>query len=341
MAVTGIETRLGGLWRAKQAAAGTATAPTHASVRAVHKAGDDGLKANKVLGREEYVDGRFWSGATEYIESSGGDVGSIEQQVTIVEAAHSYAQLFASDTVTGAGDPYTHTIVSGSVVPQNQTFWQKLGSAVGPIRQRWYDAKTKKHAWNNGQSQKVAHVTEDIMALNAAQVFATDPTATVDTADPLNWNKAVTTVNGTALPEVSGDTVEADAGIDVWRGQGIKPICFTFGVGDIMRTLSAIVTDGTTPHLLNVLYGSTSPSDLDDVTNAVVTLAIVTTWTQSTDRTFSITTPKVTVNPSDWILGPKAEGGAREVAFGGRCQPNGATPAITIVAKTADSAAYV
>ena len=151
MAVTGIETRLGGLWRAKQAAAGTATAPNHASVRAVHKAGDDGLKANKVLGREEYVDGRFWSGATEYIESSGGDVGSIEQQVTIVEAAHSYAQLFASDTVTGSGDPYTHTIVSGSVVPQNQTFWQKLGSAVGPIRQRWYDAKTKKHAWNNGQ----------------------------------------------------------------------------------------------------------------------------------------------------------------------------------------------
>ena len=113
------------------------------------------------------------------------------------------------------------------------------------------------------------------------------------------------------------------------------------GVGDIMRTLSAIVTDGTTPHLLNVLYGSTSPADLTDVTSDVVTLNVVTTWTQSASRTFSITTPKVTVNPSDWILGPKAEGGAREIAFGGRCQPNGATPAMTIVALTGDSAAYV
>lgn len=337
----GIETGVGDVFQARQATAGTIEPPDAINTKRLRKAGDDGLKAAKTTAQEEYVDGQSWSNAAPYVDSIGGDVGTLTVQGQISVAAFLWAQLLGSDVVTGSADPYAHTITSGVAVPVNNTIRIKTGSAIGPVRQAWYDAKISKLTQNVGQSQKTMHLAEDIKALHAAETYMTDPTAADGGDDPLRWGECVTKINGTALEEIGGDTIEADAKLDVYRGQTPAPVCFVFGKGSITRTLDGIVTDGTIPLLNQALYGTSTPADAAPVSNQVGFLDIVTLYTRSASRTLQISTPKVEVQPNDWILGPKAEGGTREVAFGGLCHTSGGSPQITIVAKTGDATAYV
>ena len=46
-------------------------------------------------------------------------------------------------------------------------------------------------------------------------------------------------------------------------------------------------------------------------------------------------------NPDDFEIFPKAEGGKIPVTFGGEALKDGSTAQLTVIAKTADSAAYV
>ena len=118
-------------------------------------------------------------------------------------------------------------------------------------------------------------------------------------------------------------------------------MCFIAGKGEITRSFSALVTDNTLPVLKNALYGTTSPSNGTALAATVQYAALETTYTKTSDRTLKITTPKVELKAADFEIGPKAEGGKIPVAFGGRCLKSGSTAALTIVAKTGDSAAYV
>ena len=75
------------------------------------------------------------------------------------------------------------------------------------------------------------------------------------------------------------------------------------------------------------------------VNSLVNSVALDSTYTRSAVRSLQITTPKVVVDPADFVIGPKAEGGAIPVSFGGRCLDSSGI--ITVIAKTGDSAAYV
>lgn len=328
----GIETVAGGTWWAPQASAGTIATPNATGSRWLKQTGEDGFKPAKTYGEEETVDGNVWSDQSSYVDTIGGDVGSATYEGQIETAAFLFARMFAVDSVSGSSDPYTHTITSGTNVPADNSVRVKTGASVGPVRQAWYDAKQKMLTLNNGQSQKILHLAPQLMAINAAEVFSTDPSATATTDDALNWSECVTKINDVAIDEISGDSIEIDSGIDVIRGQTAKPVCFAFGKGKINRTLSSYLTSVTLPILNNVLYGSGTPSDATAVTSAVVTAKIETLYTRSASRTLKITTPKVEIKPDDWVFGPKAEGGAREIAFGGRVKNDG-TGLIQVVAK--------
>jgi len=337
---TGIETGAGSAWQVKQTTAGTIEPSTSAAMKRLRKAGDDGLKASKTSAQEEYVDGQIWSNASSYTDSVGGDVGSFAIQGQLAITAFVWAQLLGSDVVTGSSDPWTHTISSGAVVPISQTVYTKTGAAVGPIRQAWYDAKLSKLTHNNGADQKLLELTESFMALHAAETFATDPTATDSGEDPLRWEEAVTKINGTTFPEIKGDTVEADAKLGTITGQATRPIAFEFGKGTITRTLQTFITDGTLPQLYKVLYGSEAPAGASAISSTVQTAEIEAVYTRSASRRLNIKTPVVEIEPGDWVFGPKAAGGSREVAFGGRCHSTG-SPLITVTAVTGDSTSYV
>jgi hypothetical protein len=337
---TGIESGVGGVWQVRQSVAGTIERPDATAMRRLRKAGDDALGARKTSGSEPYVDGTTWGSPTGYITAVGGDIGQQVIQGQIEAIAFLYAQQFGVDTVTGSADPWTHTIPSGTPVPASNTLYQSMGQAVGPVQNSFYDCKIARSTLNCGQDQMVLHFTEQLMALFAAEWAGTMPTAADSGVDPLRWTEAVVRIDGTTMDEAYGDTVDADGKLDVHRGQKARPVCFIYGKGLITRTIQAIVTDVTLPKLLRGLYGTTTPADRTAIVETIVQMAVVTTWTRSASRVLTVTTPALEVDPRDWAFGPKAEGGRQEVAFGGECKAVGG-PAITVVALTGDSRAYV
>lgn len=351
MPVNPIEAGSGHVWQSKQAALGTRELASAATMKHLRKAGDDGMKANKVIGSEPWVDGQAFASPSQYIDAVGGDVGPVTFQAQIATAGFEFAQIIGVDVVTGTTPDYTHTIAAGNANGAYQTFYQQAGVSVGPLNFSFWDALLNTLTWNCGQDQKTAHMTAGVMALQAAEWFTTAPTITDATtgtttdqgADPFTWNEVTgaVTIDAVAFAEADGDTLEIDRKLDVHRGDSAAPACFIRSQGEINRTISAIVTDNTIPKIKSVLYGTASPADGADVSTTPSYVALKTVYTRSSVRSLSIDTPKVGVNPSDWEMGPKTGGGKIPVTFGGQALKSGATAALTIIAKTGDPTVYV
>jgi hypothetical protein len=142
---------------ANQSALGTQAATAAASTKRLRKATDDTFKANKTHGREPYVDGAAYDSSTPYVEGSAATSARRHPGADRDRRAV-FARHIGVDVVTGAADPWTHTISSGSTNPVNQTIREKTGVSVGPFRQVWWDAIFNKITWNVGHDQNVAHL---------------------------------------------------------------------------------------------------------------------------------------------------------------------------------------
>lgn len=343
MTVNPIESGTGHVWQAKQSVQGTREAASATGMKHLRKAGDDGLKPAQTLGSEEWVDGQAFGSPTQYIDTVGGDVGTFTTQAQIETAGFQFAQNIGVDVVTGSADPYTHTIASGNAYGPLQTFYQQTGQSVGPVNMAFYDALVNTSTWNCGKDQMTAHLAQAVMALQAGEWFSTAPTATDSGTDPWNWNEVTgaATINGTPMREVDGDTLEITRNLGIEYGDGAASGYFIRGKGQINRTLSAAVTDNTITALKTALYGTATPSDGDAVSTAVSTVALKTVYTKSANRSLSIDTPNVVVDPSDFEVYPRAEGGKIPITFGGVARKVGSTPAVTIIAKTGDATSYV
>lgn len=343
MSVEAIESGIGGVWYSKQSALGAQAASNAAGTKRLRKVGDNGFKPNKTYGEEEYVDGESFANPAMFVENVAGEVGTQEWQAQPDTAPMAFAQIGGVDTVSGGGDPYTHTLTSSGTSGSYGTWRQKTGSAVGPVRECYWDSKLSKLTWNCGQDQQVAHQTADVTALKAGEKFLTDPTAVDSGEDPYRWNEVTgsVTVGGVVLAEAEGEQLEIDRKLDVHKGDSVSPVAIIPTKGEIMRNVNAIVTANTLPLIYQTIYGSQTPTGGDLPSASVVTLTISTLYTRSASRTLSISTPNVAIAPDDFEVFPRAEGGKIPVVFGGRCLKAPASPALVIVAKTADSAAYV
>ncbi len=343
MTATAIESGVGHVWQCKQSTLGTIQAANDTGQKHLRVVGDKALKGAKEHGSEEWVDGNAWGTPGIYVNTAGGDVGELAFQAQAETAGFLFAQAIGSDVVTGSGDPYTHTIATGTAAAALQTIRQQVGNAVGPWKNSFYDARVNKLTWNAGADQIIARITESILAMKSAEWYTTAPTATDSATDPFNWHEATgaVTIDATAFNEIDGETLELDRKDSIHYGDSHLPVCFIAGKGEITRSFSALVTDNTLPVLKNALYGTTSPSNGTALAATVQYAALETTYTKTSDRTLKITTPKVELKAADFEIGPRAEGGKIPVAFGGRCLKSGSTAALTIVAKTGDSAAYV
>lgn len=340
----GIESGIGGLWASNQTALGTQAATSATSTKALRKGTDDKFKSNKTNGREPYVDGAAYDSSAAYVEGVGGDVGSETIQAQIETGAALIARHIGADVVTGASDPWTHTISSGSTGPIPQTIREKTGVAVGPYRAVWWDAILNKLNWNIGQDQNVAHLALAVQALKAAEIGSvTDPVAVDSGTDPWKWGEAAgaVTINAVAFPEISGEALELDRGWTTYQGDNPEPVFFVPGRGAITRTFQGAVTDTLLPNILNALYGSTTPTPGTRPVTAPVTAALKTVYTRTAvTRLLTIDTPKVEIRPDDIAIGAQPQGGLIPIAFGGQCLAGG-SPMITVTAKTGDSVSYI
>jgi hypothetical protein len=341
MTVNAIESGTGDVWQVKQAALGTIQPPADAGMKHLRKVGDGALRAAKTYGSEEWVDGKAWGSPGMFVDAIGGDVGDLESQGQIETGGFQFAQIIGADIVTGTGPDYTHTIASGTANGPYQTFRQKVGVAVGPWRNSFFDAKINRLTLNCGQDQKTMRLTQNVWALKAANWFTTDPTAADSGTDPFNWAEAAGahTIDAVVFNEVDGETLVLDRKLDVHRGDSPAPVCFIPGKGTVDRTFSALLTDNTIPKIQNALYGTTTMTDGLAVNSVVNTVALESTYTRTAVRSLKITTGKVVVDPADFSIGPRAEGGKIPVAFGGRCLESSGV-VITVVAKSGDATAY-
>ena len=343
---TVIETGVGAINYGKQSAKGTIATAATTTVgynRLKHVGG--GLKSGKKLGKENYTDGQRFPSPSVWVDRVGGDVGQITLELQPENIGLFYAQVLGSDVVTGASDPYTHTITPSNSGGTWGTWWQKVGSAVGPQREAYWDAKIKKFVQNSPRERNSVHAELDIAALKAAQAFTTDPAKTEDTSDPwlLTEASGALTFDGTVVSDIEDSIIEISTGIEAFFGDGVEPLQLIEGRDDvgISRSIQAIVTDDTLGKYRKALYNSTSPSAGDRPGGVVFAPAISQVFTRSVTRTATITNPKVAIDPANFDeMGPQPEGGKKAITFGGQCLKSGGSPQITVEVLSADATAY-
>lgn len=343
MPSTAIESGIGLLNYGRQAVKGTpATAATITVGYNRPKWFDGQLGAKSTLASEEYVDGQRFASPANYTDTIGGEVGTLTIQVQAENAGLYAAQILGVDTVTGASDPFTHTITSAGSSGSWGTWWQKVGVAVGPHREMYSDSKFAKLMMVCGDKQNVMHYALDVQSVNPAQVFETDAAKTEDATDPYYYSEAEGAINfdGTVLTDVNEETLEVDTGLKPYYANGPIATQLIEGKGTIITALKSIVTDETRLKYNKALYGETAPAAGKKPIKSVFFAAVKTKYEKSATRTLTITRPRVAVDPKEMAIGPQREGGPIDISFGGQCLKEGATAALTIVALSADATTY-
>ena len=337
---TPIESNVGGLWQGKQVAAGTKLAPNAAGIRRLRWQ-DGSLKPAKEIDTEPYVDGQAFPDATPFVTKVGGEVGEVTAQAQPETTGFCFAQIIGVDVVTGASDPYTHTISSSNLGGAYQTFYQGVG-ATTTMNLAYWDALISKLTWRVGQDQHVAHITQAVRA-GKTQWAGTLPTAADAGSDPFLWSNVAgeVKIDGTAICEVDGETLEVDRNLEDYMGSGLSPCFFVPTSGSITRSVSSVVSSVTAPLIKDALFASATPADAADQSPTIKHVNLATKYTLAVGRTIEIQTPKVIFDLADLETGASPEGGPMQVTIGGRCRPSGATPALTVIATTGDAGPYV
>lgn len=340
---TVIESGVGTVNYGRQTAKGTiATAATTSVGYNCPKHEEGALKPGKKLGQQEYTDGNRFASPSVWTDQIGGEVGGLTVQLQPENAGLYPAAVLGVDVVTGASDPYTHTITSAGTAGQWGTWWQKVGAAVGPERQVYYDSKIAKLVMKSSFQKKGLLGMIDVQALIAGQKYTTDAAKTEDASDPYLHTEAVGTytIDGLAVSEVFEHTLDIDTLMKPFYGDGTLPVQLIEGKGLITRSMKAIVTDALLAKTNLAIWNSATPSGGTNPSPVVWAPALSCVYTRSATRTLTITTPKVAVDPDNITIAPLPQGGEIEVEFTGACLKSGASPAVTIVALSGDATTY-
>lgn len=340
MPVTPTESNVGTLVQGKQTALGTKLATNAAALRRM-RLREGGLKPLKEVGYEPYVDGSTFPDPTPYATRIGGEVGDVTVQAQIETGGFLFAQLIGVDVVTGTNPDFTHTMSTGNLLGAYQTIYQEMGNTQ-KVTLGFWDALISKGTWRIGQDQMVAHFTETIRAMQAGTWSTSSPTAADSGTDPFLWSEVTgaALIDGVAYGEINGETLEVDRKLDDYLGDAIAPCCFVPTAGEITRSVGTIVSNNTLPVLKSALYNTASPSDGTAVSATIKHVSLSTKFTRTAARSLQIDTGKVVVDIGDLDLAPSPDGGAKPLTIGGRCRPTAGT-ALTVIAKTGDSASYV
>lgn len=339
-----IESGIGGINFGKQASKGTpALAATTTTGWNRPKLFDGQLQAKTTLASEEYVDGLRFGSPANYVDKIGGMVGTITIQAQAENAGLYFSQMLGTDVVTGAGDPFTHTITSSTTSGGWGTWWQKVGAAVGPVRELYSDTKLAKLIMTCGAKQNVMHYAMDLASLNPAETFTTDAAKTEDATDPYYFTETegAITFDGAVLSEVNEEVLEIDTGMKEYEGNSAIAVQLIEAKGTIIRTLKTIVTDETLKKYKKALYGEEAPAAGKKPVAKVFYAAVKTVYKKSATRTVTFETPKVAVKPEEMAIGAQREGGEIPISFGGDCLKEGATAALTVIALSAEPTTFV
>lgn len=340
-----IESNVGAIWGAKQAARGTPAVTATKRLRWV----DGDMAVARAMATENYADGHRFANGMDYLDTlNGGGSPVVEGQPS--EAAWLLAQHWGGDVVVAGGGtaPSTHTIALGDNPLRWLTFWKKLGLSVGPIRELYTDCLITQTVVQCMASQKVLRVTPTVVSLNPGVKYAApDPTADDSGEDPFLWTQAQGTfdVDGLgagAIIEIQEVTLTvSDAATPVY-GDRAAPVVVVPGRGTAQVALTLTLTDNTLPLWNRMLYGTDTPAPgaqpIAGVHYGSIDFAMaygagdaLRSWRLQVPKFQFATTATVNVQPN---------GGEISLPVGGEARLNGTDPMATVTVTNGDGTAY-
>jgi len=245
----------------------------------------------------QYIDGSMWQGSVEW--------GAFPSSLPRIMAAHLGA---SCDTITGAADPWTHTLVRTDT-PLWHTVWMGRPTSGGGVEyDQIVDALAKSFIVNY-QNGQLVHVTTEFMAKNSngvatAPTFTTTETMTAAgygytwlpaAASQLKLDLAVSPAV-TTITNLQSFTLTCDyPNMAMEATNAVTPAFFNPGRWTLGFTATFIVQDWQAYNL--TLYGSVTPA-ANTPLSAVVTsgsadFTLDVGPTANANRTFQITLPNL------------------------------------------------
>lgn len=343
--MTALETRQGAIWWGKQTAKGSALANASMYRRGRHVAGD--LNVARADANENYTDGERFNNATDFVDTLLGN-GNPTLQAQAGVVGHLAYLMLGQETVTGSADPYTHVATPNNAGSFWSTWVKKVGSSVGPLRQRFIDCRLTSLRIEGSSAAKVVKVTPTFFSLDAGEVFTTDPVAVEEVGEPLLYTEAIGTftIDGVVFKGHSSFAIVINDNVTPWYGDDVIPEDIAFGVGNIViEGVTILVNQAGLDKFNTLLYGTASPTAGTKPRKEIATQAL---GSYSFDLNRAAASPlgarevKIEVPGVKWVM-PEApplnpDGGAPEMALGAEARKNASNPMVRITTKSADVA---
>jgi len=208
--------------------------------------------------------------------------------------------VLGAQAITGASDPYTHTLTPAATLPYF-TFWRSL---AGGLYEKFIDCVIP-HLKIHFESGKPIRVTPTIMGLSPSFLTAAETVIAVEKANRfLHYDgSAALKVEGTAVAALRSGDLDIDNGSQLVPGDSLTPYDVSVGRLGVVLATTVLVPDFT---LYNrVHYGTASPSNNAAPTTAPLELAgspagIDFKWTRvAASRTLEVLIPRVQVDAFD------------------------------------------
>lgn len=253
-----LETRIEGVWWAKQPAKGTLATTADKQGR---KVGGD-INVAREDGNEPFSDGQRFPSAADFVNTIGGSGNPVLQAQP--GALGHLAWLFSgTDTATTPIAGVTEHVI----IPNNSggfwsTWWKSVGQSVGPLRQRFGDCRLVSLRIEGSSAAKVVRITPTFISLQSGEIITSDPVKTLDAPEPFLFTdgEATFTIDGNVFRGHSSFAIVLGDSVTPWYGDSVNPFDVNFGAGQVTVENITIGLDSQgLQHYYKQLYGTTTP----------------------------------------------------------------------------------
>lgn len=329
-----VETKINGLWVAKQTAKGS---PASTAIKRLRQVAGN-VRTDRSDGRERYgTDSRYGS-AQHFVDTLAGS-GDPGVQAQPGALAYLLYLLAGQESVSGAGDPYTHTITPAAAGGFWTTFWKKVGVS-DIVRERFNDCRIGGVTIEGSTGQKVVRITPTIISLDPGEKVAADPVKAEDVDDAFLYTEAESAfeINGAVVRGQSQFSVTISEALDPVYTDSVRPLELVAGEPEVTVGLTLALNSEGLDIYHREIYGTTTPTA---GTKPIDDLPALGSYefnaTKSANRTFGFELPGIKWTP-DVAVEANPGGGLTEVSLAGELQMVAGQPAWRAIIKNADAA---
>lgn len=339
-----MESAIYGLWVAKQTAKGTVATT---AIKQLRQPGGD-VSINREDGSEAYSNQSRFVNYSDFVDSLSGS-GDPAVQATPPDTAYLAYLFFGAESVSGAGDPYTHVFTPNANGGFWLTAWVRKGGSVVQ-RQRFADMKIGQFAIQGSTGAKVLRATPTLLGLDPGEVMAADPVGVNQTTNaPWLYTEAegAFTIDGVVFRGQSQFSVTWDEGLSIIQSDSVLGYDVVMGQPSITVTVTLYLDAVGLQTYNKLVYGNTAPTAGSKPLKTIPAMGAYLCQFDSKDaagvitpaRQLKIDLPAVKWTP-DVAIPTTPDGGVVEINLTGQVRANGVNPMSTVTIKNGD-AAYV